>query len=157
MWTGPSRNTTVTLERIAGRSVVSVTGALDYAAVQPCRAALDAATDVRAPIVFDLARVVPPGAVSVALLGAMRRYVGVRGAVMTLTGVPRPWRSALEQANVWCLYECARDRETAGGGALAVGPVRTLDGRPGESGPDPSRGPPDPRSGPGDAGGDGAR
>jgi hypothetical protein len=138
--------------------VVSVAGALDHAAVQPCRSALKVATDGRLPILFDLAPVSSPGAVSVALLGAMRRYVSVRGAVMMLAGVPWPWRSALEQAKVRDLYELARDPARVGDGrslsavpaawiggrTLAVRPVHTVHGRPGGTGPDPSRGPPAP-------------
>jgi hypothetical protein len=168
LWTGVTRMTTVGFELARGTSRVTVAGALDYAAVPPCRAPLDVATDGRAPIVFDMDQVAPPGAVSVALLGAMRRYVSVRGAVMTLAGVPRPWRSALEQANVWNLYELARDGEQTGdrrtpsklpttwigGQTLVVRPLRTVHGRPGGTGPDPSRGPPARGPGTGDTGGD---
>jgi hypothetical protein len=168
MWVGLSRATTVTFELFAGSSVVSVAGPLDYAAVQPCRAALKVATDGRSPIVFDLFRVAPPGAVSVALLGAMRRYVSVRGAVMTLTGVPGPWRSALERARVWDLYEMASGPELMGerqplpsgpGDWIgqrtpAIRPLRSLHGRLGGTGPDPSRGPPLRGLGAGCAGGD---
>jgi hypothetical protein len=67
--TGVTRTTTVGFELVRGTSRVTVAGALDYAAVQPCRAALDVATGGRAPIVFDMDQVLSPGAVSVALLG----------------------------------------------------------------------------------------
>jgi hypothetical protein len=89
---------------------------------------------------------------------------------MTLTRVPRSWRSALERANVWNLYELARDGEQSGdrrrpsmvpttwigGRTLVVRHLRTVHGRPGGTGPDPSRGPPARGPGSGDAGGDGA-
>ena len=106
MWVGASGAITVALEVVRGVSVVTVAGFLDSSAVQPCRAALEVATNWRS-IAVDLGLAQPPSAVSVALLGGMRRYTQARGATITLTAVPGPWLAALTKGRILDLYRVA--------------------------------------------------
>jgi hypothetical protein len=108
-WAAMSGATAVRFQLVRGVAVVTVDGLLDMSAVQPCRAALDVATDCRCPVLVDMEQVAPPVAVSVALLGVMRRYVRARGAAMTLVSLPAPWVRALNRARVRDLYEIAPD------------------------------------------------
>ena len=105
MWAGAGGATLVQLRQVRGIWVVAITGRLDRSAVQPCRAALQVATDQQGPIVVDLGRAAPPLSVSISLLGAIRRYAAARGAAITLTAVPEPWVTALARARVGHLYE----------------------------------------------------
>ena len=88
-----------------GVAVVDVLGRLDIAVVQPCRAALDAAMTLGRPVVVNLDRATSSGRDSVALLGAMRRYLGRRRAAMIVAAVPVPLLAALERQQVEDLYE----------------------------------------------------
>jgi hypothetical protein len=96
----PSGHTAVRFYAGKERAVVQACGPFDNDAIVPCRAALDVATSTRYPILLDLHAVDPPGHVSIALVGAMRRYARGRGATLTLTCVPRYWVRALEVAGV---------------------------------------------------------
>lgn len=108
LWLSPTGCTAVRFYVADGSAVIQACGRFDSAAITPCRAALDAATDTGCPIVLDLHAVDPPGHVSVALLGAMRRYARVRGATFTLTNVGEYWAMALAAAGVADLYDTDR-------------------------------------------------
>ena len=105
MWASRGGATLVQLRQVRRVRVVAIIGRLDRSAVQPCRAALQLATDQHDPIIVDLGRAAPPLSVSVPLLGAMRRYAATRGAVMTLTEIPGPWATALKTARGGHPYE----------------------------------------------------
>jgi anti-anti-sigma regulatory factor len=101
---GPTHIAVVGYRLVDESAVVEVTGVLDAAAIHPSRAALDAAINSGYPVVVDLVSASPPDRVSLALLGAMRRYVRVRGATMTLTNVPGTWLEAMRRTGVIDLF-----------------------------------------------------
>jgi len=73
MWASRGGATLVQLCQVRRVRVVAIIGRLDRSAVQPCRAALQLATDQHDPIIVDSGRAAPPLSVSVPLLGAIRR------------------------------------------------------------------------------------
>jgi len=104
VWLSLSGHTAVRFYVADGSAVIQASGLLDNGAIMPCGAALDAATDTHCPIALDLCALEPPVRVSVALVGAMRRYARVRGATLTVVNVRRCWADALAAAGVghWC-------------------------------------------------------
>jgi anti-anti-sigma regulatory factor len=99
-WVSASGGAVVGQRAIGGVVLIQIRGRLDEAALQPCRAALDAALARRAPLVIDLEQLAPPTAVTVALLNLMRRYVAARGGTLTFRTVPEPVLSAFKEAGV---------------------------------------------------------
>jgi anti-anti-sigma regulatory factor len=92
---------------------------LDIGALQPCRAALDAAFAVHpVRIVVDLQCTESAQPVTVALLAAARRYLRARGVALTLAGVPTAVLEALQDAHILALFDV---QPTA---AVAVGRAR---------------------------------
>src|SRR5664280_614377 len=105
-WAGVGGRTWTTLDVVSGVCVVRVRGDLDSHALQPCRAALDAAFALRPRrIILDLGNTTPPPPVAVVLLAAARRYLQHRGVALTLTALPDALRRALERAHVIALYD----------------------------------------------------
>jgi hypothetical protein len=100
LWLSRSGHTAVRFYVVNESAVIQASGPFDNDAITPCRAALDAATNTPYPIVLDLHAVDPPGRVSVALVGAIRRYAKVRGPILTLTNMHEPWVDALAAAGV---------------------------------------------------------
>jgi hypothetical protein len=110
-WVDRNGVTWVRLDRAAvgpdgGVCVIHVAGDLGLTAVQPCRAAFDAALSTHpSRVVLDLADTSPPKPASVALLSASRRYLLHRGVAVTLADVPAALWSALRRAHVTALYD----------------------------------------------------
>lgn len=100
LWLSLTGHTAVRFYVADDSAVVQASGIFDNGAITPCRAALDAATDTPYPIVLDMRAVASPVRVSVALVGAMRRYAKARGATLTLANVREPWLDALTAAGV---------------------------------------------------------
>lgn len=100
LWLSRSGHTAVRSYVAKERVVIQASGPFDNDAIIPCRTALDAATNTHYPIILDLHAVDPPGRVSIALVGAMRRYARVRGAALTITHVPEHWLDALTTTGV---------------------------------------------------------
>jgi anti-anti-sigma regulatory factor len=96
VWATPALGTTVGLRLALDVALIHVSGRLDAVALQPCRAALDAATASRRRIVIDLERAAAAAPVTAALLGAMRRYALSRGSSIVFVNVPADLRPALE-------------------------------------------------------------
>jgi anti-anti-sigma regulatory factor len=116
LWLSLTGHTAIRFYVDDGSAVIQASGAFDNGAITPCRAALDAATNTPHPIVLDLRAVDPPVRVSVALIGAMRRYAKVRGATLSLTNVEPPWMNALAKAGVGHWYDATVREESAGRG-----------------------------------------
>ena len=106
VWTNRARSTWVSVDEVNGVCVVCVEGALDGAALEPCRAALDAALhDHPRCVVVDLGHTDTPHRDTIALLGAAKRYLDRRGASMTLAGTSDQLMDALTIAGVSGLYD----------------------------------------------------
>jgi hypothetical protein len=105
LWLSFQGHTAVRFSVVDETAVIQASGPFDNGAITPCRAALDAATNTVFPIVLDLRAVDPPVRVSVALVGAMRRYARVRGARLGLVNVHAPWARALAAAGVAHWYD----------------------------------------------------
>lgn len=112
-------------DALTGVCVVTVAGPLGAAALEPLRTAIDAALE-RAPhrVVLDLRATADPEPVTVALLGATRRYLHRRGVELTLAGLPASTRRRLREAHVDALYDVqpARPAGTGTGGSAPVQP-----------------------------------
>lgn len=105
-WTARDGGTWTRLDVVAGVCVVRVEGRLDIGALQPCRAALDAAFAVHpVRIVVDLHCTDTAQPVTVALLAAARRYLRARGIALTLTAVPDAVLGALQDAHIVALFD----------------------------------------------------
>lgn len=118
-WTDRDGDTWTRLEVVAGVCVVRVGGRLDIGALQPCRAALDAAFALHpVRIVLDLQYAETAQPVAVALLAAARRYLRARGVALTLAAVPDAVLDALQDAHIIALFDV---QPTA---AVAVGQLR---------------------------------
>jgi hypothetical protein len=90
----------------SGVYVVTVAGALGASALEPLRTAIDAGLE-RNPrrVVLDLHATADPEPVTVALLGATRRYLRRRGVDLTLAALPARTRQSLRDAHVDALYD----------------------------------------------------
>ena len=120
-WSDPSGATRTRLDVVAGVCVVRIEGALGLAALQPCRAALDAASALHPEtVIVDLGNTTAPEPVTLALLAAARRYLRHRGVVMTLTAVPVDLLREFSEAQVAGRYEIQPTT------AIAVARVRTV-------------------------------
>ena len=106
-WAAPRATVTFSVGEVSGVAVVRATGVLDRGALQPCRAALDAGLHTCGAVVLDLDRARGASVMAVALLGATRRYLRVRGADLILAAAPTGLITALDRAHVLPLYCCA--------------------------------------------------
>lgn len=104
LWVAMDGTTVVSLKVVDDVAAVRVFGRLDQAALQPCRAALDLATQGCGTVVVDLQAATPDSVDSLPLLGAMRRFVVGRRASLCLTAVPASLTDWLEHAGVGHLY-----------------------------------------------------
>ena len=104
-WVSPGMRTWVWMYQVHGVAVVEVVGQLGVAAVQPLRAALDAASPCH--VILDVGGVTTDDA-SAAVVGGMCRYAGTRGSDIVLV-LLAPVTEALEQADVLHLYDTAID------------------------------------------------
>jgi anti-anti-sigma regulatory factor len=85
--------------------LVRVYGVLGATAVQPCRAAADAAISLGCrELVLALDRLGPLDPVTVTVLGALRRYLRARGVRLVLAGAPPELRMALRSCGVLDRY-----------------------------------------------------
>ena len=102
----PAAGTSATLDVRTGVCVVTVTGALNVAALAGLRTSFDAAL-ARHPdrIVLDLSGTAPPSAGTIAVLGAARRYLGRRGVALMLSATPPVLSKTLRDAHVDALYD----------------------------------------------------
>jgi GAF domain-containing protein/anti-anti-sigma regulatory factor len=113
-------------------AVVRVSGFLDGAALQPCRAALDQAIRARSAVVLDVEGAEVHESDTPALLGAVRRYVLARRATLTLVGACPSLLALLERVGVRGLFDVAHDvaatdrpRGDRTGHATVPGPSRS--------------------------------
>jgi len=110
LWTNRERTVCTSAGLAEGTCRVEVVGSLDAAALQPFRAALDAAHELAlghglSHVVVDLSRATTSSPVSLALLSAGRRYLRHRGLLTVLLDVPGPLGAALRSAHVDSLYD----------------------------------------------------
>jgi anti-anti-sigma factor len=117
--------TSATLEVVSGVCVVTVTGALDAAALHPLRTTIDAAlTSHPKRIVLDLRGTTAPEGCTVALLSAARRYLCRRGVALTLTATPPGLSRTLCEAHVDALYDMRPSIASAVADVREVGVLR---------------------------------
>jgi len=115
----------VALRSVSRTPVVTVGGALDRRASQPCRRALEAALRARPRCVLvDLAAVTSGDDFGVGLLEAMRRAAAWHGSRLWLAAVPEPVRSRLERSGVIEEFPTSRNA------ARAIEEIRRLPIRP---------------------------
>jgi anti-anti-sigma regulatory factor len=93
------------MQRMSGVAVIAVSGQLGASAVQPLRAAVQAAGP--RPVILDLGDVSAVDE-SAAVLGGMCRYARARGSAVILVRIT-PLEVTLRQAGVLDLYETAAD------------------------------------------------
>ncbi len=110
LWTNRIRTTWASLDLTDSCCRVQVVGRLDAAALQPYRAALDAALDEASGrecpyVVIDLSRTTTASPLAVSLLSAGRRYLRHRGMDTVLLDIPDALHRALRSAHVESLYD----------------------------------------------------
>lgn len=103
MWA--SWTCTVALSALPAGWLVQIRGRLGVAALQPCRAALDQALGRGRPLARGLPLVVDLEGVAhdraaLALVGAMQRYAGSRGARLVIAGAPEPLAHEIRHARL---------------------------------------------------------
>jgi len=120
LWTNRERTIWTSVALSDGACRVQLVGELDAVALQPFRAALDAAHEAASgqgydSVILDLARARSASPVSLALLSAGRRYLSHRGLRTVLLDVPPPLQQALAAAHVDSLYEFASSDQVPDG------------------------------------------
>ncbi len=117
----------VALRSVNLTPVVTVGGALDLRAVQPCRMALEAALRKRPrTLLIDLTSVTSTEASGAGVLTAMRRTATWHGADVWLAAVPDMVRSELDRSGVSAQFPMARNALRAIEEIRRQAPPRTL-------------------------------
>ena len=100
----------VALRSVSRTPVITVGGALDRRAANPCRLGLEAALRIRPrSLLIDLGSVTSSEECCGALLSAMRRTAAWHGAEVWLAAVPAPVRQTLESCGVLIDFPVARN------------------------------------------------